>query len=133
MLTKPVLIAALGKRACNLLTQRTIASTQVLNQGIKNHIPNDLEKRFLVWSGKYKSASEIPSLVSQEEMERCRNKIRIKLANIMIGLTVVGCVIMVYSGKQAAKRGESVTKQNLEWHNQFKQSASNENAAAGGK
>ncbi|XP_062134743.1 UPF0389 protein CG9231 [Drosophila sulfurigaster albostrigata] len=133
MLTKPVLIAALGKRACNMLTQRSIGSTQVLSQGIKNHIPNDLEKRFLVWSGKYKSASEIPALVSQEEMERCRNKIRIKMANIMIGLTVVGCALMVYSGKQAAKRGESVTKQNLEWHNQFNQAAANTDAAAGGK
>lgn len=65
---------------------------------------------------------------SQEQMERCRNKMRIKLANVMIGLTVIGCAIMIYSGKQAAKRGESVTKQNLEWHNQFKQ-ADNSNAA----
>ncbi|KAL7734400.1 hypothetical protein ACLKA6_010732 [Drosophila palustris] len=133
MLTKPVLITALGKRACNLLTQRTISNTQILRQGIKNHQPNDLERRFLVWSGKYKSTSEVPSFVSQEEMERCRNKMRIRLANLMIGLTVIGCGIMIYSGKQASKRGESVTKQNLEWHNQFKQANTKEAEAAGGK
>lgn len=61
-------------------------------------------------------------------MERCRNNIRIKLANVMMGLTVIGCAIMIYNGKQAAKRGESVTKQNLEWHNQLNQ-AVNSNAA----
>ncbi|XP_034480912.1 UPF0389 protein GA21628 [Drosophila innubila] len=133
MLTKPVLIAAWGKRACNLLTQRTLSNTKVLKQSIKNHQPNDLEKRFLVWSGKYKSTSEVPSFVSQEEMERSRNKMRIMLANIMIGLTVIGCGIMIYSGKQAAKRGESVTKQNLEWHNQFNQANAKEAEAAGGK
>lgn len=133
MLIKPVLIAALGKRSCNLLTQRKLSYTQILRQGIKNHQPNDLEKRFLVWSGKYKSTSEVPSFVGQEEMERCRNKIRIMVANIMIGLTVVGCGIMIYSGKQAAKRGESVTKQNLEWHNQFNQANAKDAASAGGK
>lgn len=69
---------------------------------------------------------------SQDQMERCRNKIRIKLANVMMGLTVIGCAIMVYNGKQAAKRGESVTKQNLEWHNQLNQSA-NPAAAGTGK
>lgn len=68
---------------------------------------------------------------SQEQMERCRNKMRIKLANLMIGLTIIGCAIMVYSGKQAAKRGESVTKQNLEWHNQFNQSVNPPATGAG--
>ncbi|KAH8410778.1 hypothetical protein KR222_007580 [Zaprionus bogoriensis] len=131
MLTKSMLIGALGKRACSGLTQRAFSNTQILRQSIKNHAPNDLEKRFLVWSGKYKSTAEVPSYVSQEVMERCRNKIRIMVANVMIGLTVVGCGIMIYSGKQAAKRGESVTKQNLEWHNQFNQAANEAKAATG--
>lgn len=49
----------------------------------------------------------------------------------MMGLTVIGCAIMVYNGKQAAKRGESVTKQNLEWHNQLNQSANAAGAPTG--
>lgn len=52
-------------------------------------------------------------------MERSRNKMRIRIANAMIGLTILGCGIMVYSGKEAAKRGESVSKQNLEWHKRY--------------
>jgi len=66
-------------------------------------------------------------------MERCRNKMRIRLANIMIALTAVGCAIMVYSGKQAAKKGESVTKMNLEWHKQFNDSQQSEGSAPAAK
>lgn len=56
---------------------------------------------------------------SPDVMERCRNKVRIRLANIMMLLTVIGCGVMVYSGKEAAKRGETVTKQNLDWHKKY--------------
>lgn len=63
MLTKSVLIAALGKRASNLLMQRTFSNTQTLRQSIKNHQPNGLEKRLLVWNGKYKSVDEVPAFV----------------------------------------------------------------------
>lgn len=52
-------------------------------------------------------------------MERSRNRIRIRLANIMIVATVIGCVLMVISGKAAQGRGESLTKRNLEWHKKF--------------
>lgn len=63
MINKFVLIGALGKRACTVLTQRAISNTKILRQTIKNHEPNDLEKRMLVWSGKYKSSAEVPSFV----------------------------------------------------------------------
>lgn len=56
---------------------------------------------------------------SQDVMEKTRNKTRIRIANIMMALTVVGCLIMVWSGKQAAGRGESVVKANLDWHKEY--------------
>lgn len=56
-------------------------------------------------------------------MERSRNRIRIRLANIMMLATVIGCVLMVISGKAAQGRGESVTKKNLDWHKQFNEDA----------
>lgn len=37
----------------------------------------------------------------------------------MMALTLVGCLIMVISGKRAQERGESVQKQNLEWHRKY--------------
>lgn len=52
-------------------------------------------------------------------MEYCRNKMRIRVANYMALATIIGCFIMIYSGKKAASRGEFVAKQNLDWHNQY--------------
>lgn len=60
----------------------------------------------------------------QDTLEKARDKCRIKSCNIMLVLTVIGCIVMVISGKQAAKRGESVVKMNQEFHRQY-----NENAA----
>lgn len=56
---------------------------------------------------------------SPEVMEYCRNKMRIRVANYMALATILGCFIMIYSGKKAASRGEFVAKQNLDWHNQY--------------
>ncbi|XP_017127727.1 UPF0389 protein CG9231 [Drosophila elegans] len=112
------------------MVRRSFGTSKIMRETIKNHEPNNLERKMLVWTGKYKTQAEVPNFVSQDVMERCRNKMRIRLANIMIALTAIGCAIMVYSGKQAAKRGESVTKMNLEWHKQFKDPQEGEGAAA---
>lgn len=52
-------------------------------------------------------------------MERTRNKIRIRFANIMMAITVLACCLMIWSGKKAAERGESVHKMNLDWHKEY--------------
>ena len=44
---------------------------------------------------------------------------RIKVANILMAFTAIGCVMMIISGKKAAERGESVTQQNLNWHKEY--------------
>lgn len=54
-------------------------------------------------------------------MERARSKGRIRIANIMMALTAVACVVMAISGKRAAERGESVQKMNLDWHKEIKE------------
>lgn len=56
---------------------------------------------------------------SQDVMEKARNKIRIRTANIMMAITAVACLIMIWSGKQAAERGETVQKMNLDWHKEY--------------
>lgn len=85
------------------------------------HRVNNWERRFLVWTGKFKKLDEVPAFVSQGTMERCRNLMRIKIANYMMAGTALGCLAMVYLGKQAAKRGDTLSKQNLEWHMQMQQ------------
>lgn len=52
-------------------------------------------------------------------MERCRSKIRIRVSNILMVLTLVGCLLMVRSGKKAAEKGETLQKLNLDWHKEY--------------
>lgn len=63
-------------------------------------------------------------------MEKARNRIRIRVANIMMVLTAIGCVFVVISGKKAAERGETVQKQNLDWHKEYNQRSTEEAIAA---
>lgn len=49
-------------------------------------------------------------------MERARNRMRIKIANLMMLATALACFAMVMIGRQKRDRGESVEKMNLEWH-----------------
>ncbi|BES87458.1 Protein of unknown function (DUF1075) [Nesidiocoris tenuis] len=88
------------------------------------HFPNNFEKWLLVWTKKFKSVAEVPRSVPAETMTLAYNKGRIKTANYMMLATIVGCIVMVYSGKQAAERGESVHKMNLDWHKAIKEGKS---------
>ena len=40
---------------------RSISATPAMLQTFKNYTPNNLEKRFLVWAGKYKTVEDVPS------------------------------------------------------------------------
>ncbi|XP_050508811.1 UPF0389 protein CG9231 [Diabrotica virgifera virgifera] len=85
-----------------------------------SHKVNNLEKKFLVWTGKYKNVAEVPPYVTQSTMERCRNRMRIKIANYMMAATAVGCLAMVYLGKQDAKKGKTLSQENKDWHAKIK-------------
>lgn len=63
-------------------------------------------------------------------MDRARNRFRIRLANVMMVLTGIGCILMVMSGKEAAERGESVAQMNLDWHAEYNEKARKEAEAA---
>ncbi|XP_058835082.1 UPF0389 protein CG9231 [Topomyia yanbarensis] len=89
------------------------------NLGSRTHSPNQLEKRMLVFTKKYKSIDEIPALINQDVMERCRNQVRIKVANYMMIGTVIGCILMIITGKKAQERGDTIQKMNLDWHKEY--------------
>ncbi|KAF5294612.1 hypothetical protein FQR65_LT10718 [Abscondita terminalis] len=80
---------------------------------------NNFEKRLLVWMKKYKHVDDIPAFVAPETMEKARSWARVRISNYTIVLTLIGCGVMIYSGKQARERGESLHKRNLEWHKNF--------------
>ncbi|XP_055530535.1 UPF0389 protein CG9231 [Wyeomyia smithii] len=104
------------------------ARSATTNLSSQTHAPNNLEKKMLVFTKKYKSVDEIPSFVNQDVMERCRNQVRIKLANYLMLATAIGCLIMIVSGKKAQERGESVQKMNLDWHKEYNEKARQEAA-----
>jgi len=83
---------------------------------LNQHRTSDLEKKMLVWTKKYPSVDKVPNFVSQSEMERARNKVRIYGTGYMMLATLVVCGIIMYYGKRDLMAGESWAKQNEEWH-----------------
>ncbi|XP_050309608.1 UPF0389 protein CG9231 [Anthonomus grandis grandis] len=101
----------------------------------QKHLPTThkvsvLDRRFLVWMGKYKTVDEVPEYVTRAVIDKTRNRIRIKVANYMIAATLGGCCLMMYLGKQDAKEGKSLQKQNLEWHRKINEDSKKESSVA---
>lgn len=105
------------------------STNATINLGARTHAPNNLEKRLLVFTKKYRKIEDIPANINQDVMERCRNQVRIKLANYMMIATAFGCILMILSGKNAQERGESVQKMNLDWHKEYNERAREESEA----
>ncbi|XP_018104472.1 protein FAM162A isoform X2 [Xenopus laevis] len=81
---------------------------------VPGHRPTDFEKKILVWGGRFKKQEDIPELVSYDMVEMAKSRVRVKVSYIMIIMTILGCITMVVSGKQAAARHESLASWNLE-------------------
>ncbi|KAF8764060.1 UPF0389 protein CG9231-like [Argiope bruennichi] len=116
--------AAFSKLCCDELINKSLSPQKVNVPSIlwmstkreATHRPNLLEKYLLVWMKKYPSVAEVPKYVTPDLMEKVRNKSRIKLNIIFCFITAFVCIIMVYRGKKAAERGESLRKMNIQWH-----------------
>ncbi|XP_066138714.1 UPF0389 protein CG9231 [Euwallacea fornicatus] len=111
-----------------LPVQRWLQNTPIIRHNSSDtekltscHKVDNLEKRFLVWTGKFKTVAEVPDFVSQSVMERARNRMRIKIANYMMGATILGCFVMIYLGKKDAEAGITIEKMNLDWHSKVKE------------
>jgi len=81
---------------------------------IPGYRPSPLDKKILVWSGRFKTAEQIPELVSFEMIDAARNRMRVKACYVMMATTIGACLMMVFLGKRAAGRHESLTGQNME-------------------
>ncbi|NXI20240.1 F162A protein, partial [Irena cyanogastra] len=76
--------------------------------------PTNFDKKVLVWSGRFKKEEDIPRLISSEVLDTARSIVRIKVCYIMIALTVLGCVTMIITGKEAAKKDQTLLRMNAE-------------------
>ncbi|KAM4866097.1 protein FAM162B [Thomomys bottae] len=75
--------------------------------------PSQLDKKLLLWTGRFQSLQDIPPRVPPEMIVAARNKARVKACYIMIGLTTMACFAVIVSAKKAAGRHESLTSCNL--------------------
>ncbi|XP_077296129.1 UPF0389 protein GA21628 isoform X2 [Arctopsyche grandis] len=83
------------------------------------HRPGTMDKRYLIWSGRFKSMEDIPEHVTVDAMQKAKTKVRIRICNILIVVGLLGSIIMIITGKRAAGRGESVAKMNMDWHKEI--------------
>ncbi|XP_059182960.1 protein FAM162B [Centropristis striata] len=75
--------------------------------------PSNLDRKILIWSGRFKTPDQIPEFVSFEMIDAARNKVRVKVCYIMIAVTMGACLLMVVLGKRAAHNNESLTSMNM--------------------
>lgn len=90
------------------------APAQECNFRVPGYAPSNWDKKVLLWAGRFKSPEQIPQTISFETLDAARNKLRVKACYFMIFFTLGCCLVMAVSGKQAAKRHESLTSFNLE-------------------
>lgn len=99
----------------DLQPKGTANQTQGVNHLYRNQTkPSDFDKKVLVWTGRYKRRENIPEYVSVEAIANARGKLRIRICMAMIVGTVMGCVLMVWSGKKAVKEEHTLLQRNIE-------------------
>nr|CAD7458998.1 unnamed protein product [Timema tahoe] len=63
-------------------------------------------------------------------LDQALNKARVKVCLYMMAATLLGCLVYVYSGKQAAKRGDTLAKITIDHHNLLREEAKKQREAA---
>ncbi|KAL6462833.1 hypothetical protein MHYP_G00292550 [Metynnis hypsauchen] len=106
------------------------AHTQRPGFKLPGYRPSEMDKRILVWSGRFKTKEQIPDQVSFEMIDAARNKVRVKACYVMIALTLIACLWMVILGKDAASRNDNLTTRNMEKKAQWREEAQRARAEA---
>ncbi|XP_021262064.1 protein FAM162B-like isoform X2 [Numida meleagris] len=92
--------------------------------------PTDFDKKVLVWAGRFKKEEDIPEYITSEVLDAARNAVRIKVCYIMIALTLLGCLAMVITGKEAAKKDHTLLRVNEEKKAKWRAEAEKDEEAA---
>ncbi|XP_051543745.1 protein FAM162B [Myxocyprinus asiaticus] len=110
--------------------QQTPAQAQHLGFKLPGYRPSDLDRKMLMWSGRFKTKEQIPEFVSFEMIDAARNRVRVKACYVMMGLTILACLAMVVSGKQAVGRHDNLTARNMEKKARLREEAQKEREEA---
>ncbi|XP_044276503.1 protein FAM162B [Varanus komodoensis] len=90
-----------------------VGSVEKISKVPADYKPSAFDKKVLLWTGRFRTEDDIPPRIPREMLDAARNKARIKVCYIMIGLTIVACFAVIASAKRAAARHESLTSLNL--------------------
>uniref|UniRef100_A0A3Q3L4C3 Family with sequence similarity 162 member A n=1 Tax=Mastacembelus armatus TaxID=205130 RepID=A0A3Q3L4C3_9TELE len=82
---------------------------------IPGYSPSPLDKKMLIWSGRFKSQDQIPETVSFEMIDAARNKVRVKACYVMIAVTIGACALMVVLGKRSVQLSECEGNSQFPW------------------
>ena len=94
-----------------LLTLARLCSDGVRN--INTYHPDSLDKKILVHLKYFKTIEEIPYRVPESMMAQAKSKARIKMANVMIGTTLVCACITIYFAKTFSRQNSLVEENNV--------------------
>jgi len=87
------------------LSKDQSSESDALGEMIK---PTDFQKKVLVWGKIYPSIAEVPERVSSSRMKKARDLFRIRV-NLLMGLaTLIGCGLMIISGRMMRDSGDSL-------------------------
>lgn len=94
----------------------SVSSARHGSAGEGLHRTSNLDKKILVWTKRYPSIADVPEEVTETKMKKAKDVFRIRV-NIMMAIATMGlCVLYIWSGKRAARRGENIHQQNRDRH-----------------
>ncbi|XP_038272823.1 protein FAM162B-like [Dermochelys coriacea] len=113
-------------------TKKVISQTAIPGRATfrNDRRPTAFDKKILLWAGRFKKEEDIPVLVSSEVIKAATNRVRIKICYITMALTLLGCLVMISSGKQAARRDDTLLRMNTEKKAMWRAEAETELEAA---
>ncbi|XP_026056255.1 protein FAM162B isoform X1 [Carassius auratus] len=120
-----------SRRLCSK-PQEGASAPQAQRLGFKvpGYRPSEWDRKMLLWSGRFKTAEQIPEFVSFETIDAARNRVRVKACYVMMALTIMACVAMSVSGKKAAGRHDNLTSRNMEKKARWREEAQREKEEA---
>lgn len=104
-------------------------NNEVHDIGTFMHTVTNFDKRLLVWVKRYPSMAEVPKQVTRDCMLQAQSKARIRVCNILIGVTLVSFLISIFSGKREAAAGKSLHSMRQEWYEGIRKQHAEEQAA----
>ncbi|KYO32716.1 protein FAM162B [Alligator mississippiensis] len=72
--------------------------------------PTGLEKKSLIWAGRFEKEEDIPEFVSSEAIKASQDTVRIRASYVLMALMLLFSLALAISGKLAAKKDATLVR-----------------------